>query len=292
MALDILNITKGLITNFYQGYDAADPQAQQIAMTVPSTAASENYGWLGSVPSMRLMNGERVPVKLLEYKYTLANIEYEASVEVKRADIMDDQTGKYAPLVKNIGATAKTFPDQNIFGNLLPNGFTNLAYDGSNFFATTHPVGNTGTTQSNTISTALSGANYATARAMLRRMVDDFGNPVNQNMKLLLIVPPELEGTANTILNAEHNADGSDNVYYHTADVLVSPWLVSATHWYLANVTGPVMPFVIQNREFIPFESLEDGSEDAFWRKKFYYGTYWRGNFGYALYQKIVGSSN
>jgi len=283
-------LRKGLLTNFFEGFDAAESQYEQIATKVPSTAASEDYGWLGSIPRLREMRGERVPQKLLTYEYSLKNKEFEASIEVKRADLKDDQTGKYGPLVRNIGESARIFPDELVFGDLLPNGFTKLAYDGQYFFDTDHPVGKTGGTQSNRGTAALSATSYEAARSALRKMKDDFGRPVNQALNLILVVPAELEGTAKKILEAETVNGGDTNTNAGTAKILVSPWLEDANNWYLVNTAGVIKPFVVQEREFIPFEALEDDSETSWWRKVHYYGTYWRGNAGYALYQKAYGS--
>jgi phage major head subunit gpT-like protein len=290
MAINTL-LTKGLLTNFFEGYNGAQVNWDKVATKVPSTARSETYGWLGSVPRIREMKGERAPKKLLEYSYSITNKEFEASIEVDHADLKDDQTGQYGILARSIGEAAKTYPDELVFADLLPNGETNLCYDGQLFFDTDHPVGETGTTQSNKITTALDATAFNTARGMLRTMKDDYGRPTfNNNMDLLLVVPPALESTAQTILEADFNANGATNVYKGNARILVANWLSDTTNWYLLNTAGTIKPFIVQEREFIPFESLEDGSEPNFMRKKNYYGTYWRGNAGYGLYQKAIGA--
>lgn len=284
-------LAKGLLTNFFEGYNSVETHWQEVATKVPSTARSENYAWIGSIPRLRKMRGERIPKKLLEHTYTLTNEEYEASIEVKHADIKDDQTGQYGLQAKSIGESAKVFPDELIFETLLPGGFTSLCYDGQYFFDTDHPIGETGSTQSNKITTALDATSFQTARTMLRKMKDDFGRPtLNRNLDLLLVVPADLEATAETILEALVNANGSTNTLKGKARILVADWLGDTNNWYLLNVAGIIKPFVLQEREFIPFEALEEGSESNFMRKKNYYGTYWRGNAGYGLYQKAIGS--
>lgn len=284
-------LAKGLLTNFFEGYNGTVTHWQEVATKVPSTARSENYAWIGSIPRLRRMKGERVPKKLLEHTYTIVNEEYEASIEVNHADIKDDQTGQYGIQAKSIGEAAKTFPDELVFETLLPNGDSELCYDGQYFFDTDHPIGETGSTQSNKITSALSATTFNTARTMLRKMKDDFGRPtLNRNMDLLLVVPPDLENTAETILEAERDANGATNTLKGKARILVADWLADTNNWYLLNVAGTIKPFVVQEREFIPFEALEEGSESNFMRKKNYYGTYWRGNAGYGLYQKAVAS--
>lgn len=290
MAISTL-LTKGLLTNFFEGYNAAEVNWDKVATKVPSTARSETYGWLGSVPRLREMKGERVPKKLLEYSYTITNKEFEASIEVDHADLKDDQTGQYGILARSIGEAAKTYPDELVFADLLPNAFTNLCYDGQFFFDTDHPIGETGNTQSNKGTAALDSTSFGVARAALRTMQDDFGRPtLNNNMDLLLIVPPALESTAQTILEAQYGSGGATNVYFGNARILVANWLTDTNNWFLLNTAGTIKPFIVQEREFIPFESLEDGSQPNFMNKKNYYGTYWRGNAGYGLYQKAYGA--
>jgi phage major head subunit gpT-like protein len=284
-------LKKGLLTSFFEGYDAVEPVWDRIATKVPSTAREETYGWLGSIPRLKEMKGERVPDKLKDYEYTLKNKEYEASIEVRRADLKDDQTGKFAPLVRSIGEASRLYPDELIFGNLLPNGFSQLAYDGQYYFDTDHPIGDLGTVQSNKLALDLDAANFQTARTMLMSMKDDFGRPINLNPKLLLVIPVDLLATAQGILEVERLANGASNTNYKAAEILVSPWITDADSWFLLNMNGVVKPFILQEREFIPFEALEEGSDTAWWRKIFYYGTYWRGNAGYGLYQKAVGST-
>ncbi len=284
-------LRKGLLTSFFEGYNAATPQAEKIAMRVPSSARSEDYAWLGQLPRMRKMNGERIPNKLKDFGFTIVNDEYEDSIEVKRADLKDDQTGKYGPLVRSIGEAAKRYPDEVIFGTLIPNGFTSLCYDGQYFFDTDHPIGDTGSTQSNKVTVALDATGFKAARTLLRKLKDDYGTPVNQDLSLTLVVPVDLQGAAEDVIYKQYISGTESNPLYKAAEILVNPWLTDTNDWFLVNGTGTVKPFIIQEREFIPFEALEEGSEKAWWNKKFYYGTYWRGNFGYGLYQKAVGAA-
>lgn len=283
-------LAKGLLTQFMDGWDNAPAVWDSVATKVSSTARDEDYAWLGAVPRMREMEGERIPAKLKEYGYTLVNKEYEASIEVKHADLKDDQTGKYGPVVRSIGESARLYPDELIFGSLLPNGFTNLAYDGQYFFDTDHPIGDTGSTQSNKLTSALDATAFSSARLALMKMKDDQGRPINQNPNLLLVIPPDLLATAEGIIEAEYLASGATNTNYKKARILVSPWLTDTNNWYILNTNGTILPFVLQEREFIPFEALEEGSDRNWFNKKNYYGTYWRGNAGYGLYQKAVGS--
>lgn len=70
----------------------------------------------------------------------------------------------------------------------------------------------------------LDDAHYETARAALGSMKGDYGRPLAIQPKLL-VVPPTLEGAARRILENGRKADGADNEWYKTAEVLVVPWL-------------------------------------------------------------------
>lgn len=282
-------LKKGLQTAFFEGFDSVSPVWPELAMRVPSTGPSEDYAWVSGLPRMREMRGERIPKKLKDYGFTLVNKEYEASVEVPQKDIDDDQTGKFLPIVRGIGESAREYPDELLFTSLIPNGFTNLAYDGQYFFDTDHQDGASGV-QSNKLTLALTADNFNIARVRLLSFKDDVGRPVNRRQELRLMVPLDLLSVAESIVEDRTLSTGGDNPNYQKAKIIVNPWATDTNDWFLFNVAGVTKPFVVQERDFEPFDSLEKGSETRFMRRVNYYGTYWRGNAGYGLWQKAIGS--
>ncbi len=126
-------------TKYKMGFDAGVSHYAQIAMTVPSTAKSETYAWLGNWPKLREWIGDRQMKQLETHGFRIDNKLFELTVRVKRTDIEDDQYAIYAPMFDELGRTAKGHPDELIF-SLLGNGFTSTCYDGQNFFDTDHPV--------------------------------------------------------------------------------------------------------------------------------------------------------
>lgn len=129
----------GFSKNFQDGFKAAAPNYDMITMTVPSTTASNTYGWLGQMPGMREWIGDRVVKNLKEHSYTVVNKDFEATVGVKRTDIEDDNLGGYAPLMTELGRSAAVHPGELVYA-LLAAGFTTTCYDGQYFFDTDHPV--------------------------------------------------------------------------------------------------------------------------------------------------------
>ena len=124
---------------FKAGLGQAGSQYGQIATTVPSATAAEEYGWLGQLPNLREWLGDRVVHAIGNHGYTIKNKPFELTVAVPRTSIEDDQYGVYTPLMTEMGRAVDAHPDQLVFG-LLKDGFDVLCYDGKPFFSAEHPV--------------------------------------------------------------------------------------------------------------------------------------------------------
>lgn len=144
-----LVINAGNLAAMYQGFKTAfrgafagvTPDWNKIATLVPSTTASENYGWLGAWPQLREWIGDRQIKSLQAYGYSIVNKKFESSIGVPRDAIEDDTFGVFGNLFGEMGYAAATHPDGLVFA-LLAAGNTTLCYDGQYFFDTDHPVGN------------------------------------------------------------------------------------------------------------------------------------------------------
>ena len=141
----LLNTTslKALYTAFstaFQGaFDGVEPQYTKITMTVPSSTAANEYGWMGKFPRVREWIGDRVVQNIELHDYTIKNRDFELTLGVNRNHIEDDNIGIYNPLFSEMGHAAATFPDELIWA-LLKAGFVTLCYDGQYYFDTDHPV--------------------------------------------------------------------------------------------------------------------------------------------------------
>lgn len=71
---------------------------------------------------------------------------------------------------------------------------------------------------------ALDINNYGAARSAMMEFKADGGKPLNI-MPNLLVVPPSLDRAAREVVMVERLANGADNPYYKTAEILVVPWL-------------------------------------------------------------------
>lgn len=282
------SIFVGFNTIFNKVFSETETKYEKIATTVPSKTKEENYKWLGKIPSMREWIGDREIQNLSASDYTIKNKDYELTVGVDRNDIEDDTLGIYNPVVSDIAASTKTFPDKLVFG-MLKEGFENKCYDGQVFFSEAHAVGKKKV--SNKSNKKLTAESYAAARVAIMSLTDENGESLNL-VPNLLVVPPALEGAALEILKRD-TINGSTNIYKDTADILVAPELSGKdTAWYLLCTTKPLKPLIFQERKVPKFTSLtNDADENVFMRKEFLYGVDRRANAGYGFWQMAFGST-
>lgn len=290
----VRSIFVNLKTTFNKAFDAAPSLWQEIAMLVPSGTGEEDYAWLSSFPRMRKWVGDKAIKALEAFKYTIVNEDWEATVEVDRNDIEDDKLGIYAPQAQMAGFAAKQLPDEIVF-DLVNDGFATLCYDGQYFFDTDHDVAgssvsNKGTKVLSIATLALAQGSYGAARTALMSMKDEEGRPLNI-IPTVLLVPPALADTANSLMTNDRLEDGKPNIYKGTAKVVVAGWLTSATAWFLLDTTKPVKPFIYQERRKPVFvEQTTPESDDVFMRRKFKFGAEARAAGGYGFWQMAYGS--
>ena len=284
-----------LKTTFNKAFDAAPSLWEKTTMKVPSGSSQNDYSWLSRFPKMRKWLGDKVIKALSAFKYTVVNDDWEATVEVNRNDIEDDNIGIYAPMAQEAGYSAKQLPDE-IDADLKNNSFTNTCYDGQYFYDTDHvvaeaSVSNKGTAALSAATTAAAAASYGAARLAIMNFTDDEERPLGL-IPNLLEVPPALEATAKLLCENDKLTDESPNPYKGTAVVMVNPRLTSSTAWFLHVTNRPLKPFIYQERKapvFVQQTNME--ADDVFMRKRYKFGTEARAAGGYGLWQMSYGST-
>lgn len=285
----------GLRAVFFDAYESAVGDWEQIATVVPSEHDTEKYAWLGSVPKMREFKDERVPAGLLEHDYSIKNKTWEASIAVDRAALEDDQYGQIKLRVQNLADEARRHQDEIVF-SLLKDGFSALCYDGQYFFDTDHSEGESGT-QSNKGTSALSASSLQTAITAMSKFKDDKGR-VMGIIPDTLVVPPDLKWTAMELLESIYapetetgKTETRKNILRHALGLTVSPYLTDSNDWFLACTRRVVRPIIFQSRTPVEFSALEANSENGFMRDQYVYGVRARYNVGYGLWQCAYGAS-
>lgn len=284
-----------LKTLFNNTFTSTPSNWEKIAMRVPSTTGSNLYAWLSAFPKMRRWVAEKHIKNLKAFSYTVENEDWEATVEVDRNHIEDDQLGIYAPQAQMAGYSAKQLPDEIVY-ELVNGAFSNICYDGKPFFDATHPVeagtaSNKGTAALSAASQAAAMASYGAARTNMRRLKDEDGRPLGVRPNVLL-VGPALEDTARALLTNERLEDGKTNLYRGTAELMVDERIESDSAWYLLDTSKPVKPFIYQERKAPVFvQQTDPEADDVFNRKKYKFGAEARAAGGYGFWQLAYGST-
>ena len=290
MIINVKNVKQvfvNLKATFQKAFDQTPSDWKKIAMVVPSTGKQNDYSWLGRFPKMRKWIGDKVVKALAAFNYSIVNEDFEATVEVERNELEDDQLLGLALQASEAGQSAAELPADMVFA-LLNKGFVLPCYDGQPFFDTDHPVG---TNNLKVGSLAEARASYGAARTTMRTFKDDEGASLKIRPSVL-VVPPALEDDANYLMTAEKFPDGTPNPYRNTAEVLVAPELTSDTAWFLLDTTRQVKPLIYQERKKPTFvEQTDYNSENVFMRKKFLFGAEARVAAGYGFWQMAYGST-
>ncbi|EKA6118855.1 Mu-like prophage major head subunit gpT family protein [Salmonella enterica] len=280
---------------FQDALERAPAQWEKVAMKTPSTTKSEDYNWFNDFPAMRKWIGEKKVRLLAAFRYTIVNDDWETTIEVDRNDLEDDQTGQYVIKARSAGESAADLPGDIVF-ELVNNGFKNTCFDGQYFFDTDHPQGNgfasnKGKKALSCASQAAAMASFGAARITMQRYTDDEGRPLKINPRVLL-VPPELQDIANTLMTAERLEDGRPNLYRGAAEVVVEPRLLSPTAWFLLDTSSAVKPFIYQERKApVLVEQTGEDNDNVYMRRKYRFGAEARAAGGYSFWQLAYGST-
>ncbi len=291
-------LTKGLRSEFFNRFNNTTTHFQDLATRIPSTSDTETYRWLGTVPKMREWGTGRLAKGLRTESYSVENLKYEATIEVDRDEISDDQTGQIRVRVAELAQRAATHKDY-LISQLLINGETSgyNSYDGVSFFNDAH-VSGASSNQDNLLDYDVSAPDTPTVeefKGALKQAIsqmlgfkDDQGEPMLISATgLVCVVPPPMYFTALEAINATL-INNTTNVLEGVARVTSLPWLTDVSKWYLLKTDGVVRPFIFQDREPTEFGSLTEGTEEGFKREKFLFGVRARYRMTYGYWQYAV----
>lgn len=135
--LDALKTT--LIARWNAGLAMSPDDWKIVARLVRSTSKSNTYKWLSQFPAFREWVGARLHKVYAEHGYIVPNKKFEATVDVERTDIEDDDIGQYGTIAEGAGQSNTDLKNDLVF-MALANGFDSTGYDDQYFFDTDHPV--------------------------------------------------------------------------------------------------------------------------------------------------------
>ncbi len=308
MSLDTAAATaklRSLTVKFDNKVKATTPFYSRLCTLITSDGADEEYGMLGSVPSVREWLGDRDFKSVRAAKFEILNKEWESSLLIKKTDIRDDRMNLYGPLVENLGTRAARHPDKLLLSDLLPNGDSRECLDGQFFFDTDHAWGDSGT-QSNKLPAAAVDVEEVTVdefkkalSSALQAMLsfrDDSGELVHDDavldmdsgMELVVMVPLKYYEVATKSVSAGITINnGETNVPVVIAAPVASPH-ITGDYFDLYRVDAPLKPYIFQARE--PLTRRTKGLEDIE-HKDVKFMTAARYNIGYGAWWTAVRST-
>ncbi len=291
-------ITKGLRSEFFNRMNKTPTFWQDVSTRIVSTSDKEDYRWLGTVPKIREWGSGRLAQGLRTESYTVENLKYEATIEVDRDEISDDQTGQIRLRIGELATRAATHKDF-LAAQLLTVGETSghESYDGVPFFSTTHQSGDSGS-QSNLLTYDAAVTSDPTVdefKAALKKMItqmlnfkDDQGEPMHQTATGLFIFVP-----ANQFLTALETVsatliESTSNILRDAAKVIAVPYFTDQSKWYLLKTDGAIRPLIFQDREPPEFTALTENTDEGFKREKFLFGVRARYRMTYGYWQNAI----
>jgi phage major head subunit gpT-like protein len=139
-AENLARLYTGLTAVFNATFQDTQTWYEQVAMTVPATTRIMDYKFLLDFPMVREWIGDRQISSLEPKAFQVETKDWEATIEVDRNDIEDDQLGLYNPIVAALAQEARKHPEK-LIADLLIGGFDTVCYDGQKFFSAAHQVG-------------------------------------------------------------------------------------------------------------------------------------------------------
>lgn len=138
----LANLYTAFSAVFNKAFQETETWYEKVAMTVPARTRIMDYKFLLEFPTVREWIGDRQISSLEPKTYQVETKDWEATIEIERNDVEDEQLGLYNPIIAAMAEEAKRHPEK-LVAELLKNGTTSVCYDGQPFFSTAHPVGST-----------------------------------------------------------------------------------------------------------------------------------------------------
>lgn len=244
----LVGIDKSINTRFNQGRTRVPNFVGRICTRIASTAAKEAYGWINNIPGLDKNSAETIKQRLELAGHEIVNDEFDKAITVPRTAIEDDTYGMFGNLAEEFGLKGAQRPDTELIAALLRSFTTLKAWTGKALFATDHALGK-GVVHNNKGTKKLSAANFQTGYAVIRNAKDGAGDPLFtllDSSKVFLVVDPDYEATADSIVKMDTLSTGGKNPNYNKAQVVVMPGLGHS--WFIIDNSATVGALIFQDR--------------------------------------------
>ena len=270
-----------------------------------SDQESEEYKWLGMVPSMRKWIGGRQAAKVREQGFIIKNERFEATLEILKSELDRDKTGQVMIRIRELAQRTNAHWGK-LLTQLILDGAAKLAYDGQFFFDTDHKEADEAA-QSNMIDVDVTLPATPTAGEMegailkaveqLLTLHDDRGEPINEDGRQFLVMAgPQYLAAAAAALKNPVVIDGGGprtntlvNLAGYTFELAVTSRLLSAsTQIFVFRTDSETKGFIRQEEEDVEVDAQAEGSPIEFNERKHHYGVTASRNVGYGFWQRAV----
>lgn len=259
---------------FLSGYEKYSPVGPQLFNIETPDRFNEKESVVttdGDIPAVA--EGASYPASLAR---ELGTVTY-TSVEYKRkwgiTQLMDDFSnyGTTMKLMKKAGYRAR-YKQDDLLRSVLSGGFaTTTTWDGAYLFSATHSIGDTGLTQSNLGTGALSETTLTTGYVALGNM-KDHENLTMPNDIAYLVVPRSLHRKAWELVHSTEGPETGDRKknFINSLNIQVVVWplldAVSTTAWYL--LTDKMWHALTAYQKVAPsMKMYTDDDTDNMWEK-------------------------
>lgn len=277
---------------FFNAYDELPEQFSKVFETMDMTKKTETFPHMGAF-GLWEENTEGNTINEDEMSQgptaTFTAQRFDKGYEVTWELVQDDlynvmkgigKGGSSKALGMGLHATLETK-----CADVLNNGFANTGYDSVALFSDSHPLADSASLGDNLTTGVLSDATLKNAIILMRDTRDE-ANVRIMAMPKKLIVPPELEFVAKTILESKGTAGqlSNDSNTVPNLQLVVLDYLSSATAWFVQ--AGSIENLKLLWREKPLFDSQKiQKTVDSFM-----YG-YARWTQGYVDWRGLVGST-
>lgn len=134
---------KGMIMADLEKSDEMDYPAMIGTNPLASDQEIETYEWVASQARIRSFKNGRAPTEYDVYELTIKNEPFEASVDVPKVWVDRDKTGQIRERIGELGEEGNEHWGE-LITDLIENGETELGYDETPYFGTTHQQGKSG----------------------------------------------------------------------------------------------------------------------------------------------------
>lgn len=285
-----------------------------LSVETRSAAASERYAWLSQPAQTKKGEGSLDLTALSGKSIDVVNFPWRNGISIKRDDMRRDQTGAVQRAISTLADAVLTDKAIRLW-DLMQKGDTStegLAYDGANFFSTTHSEDATGTQKNIVTATEVPALDVTTATAptaeeaadfllgmigYMKGIVDSGGRPMNVGAREFVVVYPLLTTFHGAIMAAvsSNNLQSGKTNPLNNSGYTITPVGVPSTllDWtteiavFRADGMG-TKPFINQIEEDIFLQYFDENSD--MFKKDDLYGvkSQWTGNIAYGQWQHAI----